>query len=92
VDDINVSERHRISGRCITQFGIGFAGDIHTHPGYNCELSDEDRSLQVDRQYRCVQCDEVLVGPTGDVGGLACWKVSETTDGYSFQEVEVGIQ
>jgi len=93
-DNISESSEDAVSGSCTTTYSAeGFDGWMHTHPGYSDELSEEDEDLESPEstQFTCIVFDEV-VEINGEVGGLKCWKVTDSEDSeYGFEEIEVGL-
>ncbi|NUB91107.1 hypothetical protein HT576_08745 [Haloterrigena sp. SYSU A121-1] len=93
-DTIVESDMHSVSGKCSNgvslrgrQYGI-----LHTHPYYNSELSDEDRSIESSQiSVTCIQFDEVNeIG--GGVYGVNCWKVvREDSEKLAFEKINLSI-
>lgn len=92
-DAIGDSGSTHVSGACFTQFpSEEVEGFLHTHPSGSDELSDEDRDIDADIRFTCLQFAEIAVSPTGSVDGLRCWEVLEKGDPAELEKVEVGVQ
>lgn len=92
-DNIMESEEDKISGGCRERLNIAVDGFVHSQPGHSSELSKEDKSLESPSiDYTCIQFAEIVVSPSGAVGGLRCWKVVGDHDDPEFAEVDVAIR
>lgn len=87
VDDIRESQYGSISGACYDIYG-SVDGFVHTQPEGISSLSEEDKDLEGDIDYTCIQFDEIVKSPTGVVSGLNCW-MPENGD---FRPIEVEIR
>ena len=93
VDNVSESTRTSVSGGCTTTYSSsGFDGFLHTQPGYNGELSEEDRDLESPKyvDYTCIAYDELIL-LNGEVGGLNCWNVTGSGTDLEFKEIETGV-
>lgn len=94
VDNLEGSNRKSVEGKCFSSGDLeSIDGFIHTQPDYNGELSEEDKSMESQVPYTCIQSAEIADGLQGDAKGLSCWKVEYGFDGEaeSFTEIEVVV-
>lgn len=89
-DRIGESDLASISGTCYDVFGE-IDGFVHSQPEGSNELSEEDKDLESDVSFTCIQHDEIVESPTGKVSGLNCWEVEGTISKPEFNDIEVGI-
>jgi len=88
-DYIEDSDLRSVSGGCVGNVD----GFVHTQPDGFTRLSEEDKDLETDVEYTCIQYREIAESPvSGQVNGVTCWQVSGSLDDPAFEEVEVGIQ
>lgn len=83
-DIIESSTLTSVSGSCQAPVGVF----VHSQPSGSEMLSEEDKDLESQVGYTCIQYSEIAVSPvTGKVNGLNCWQVVQ--DGESFEEISV---
>lgn len=83
-DSIDSSSLTSVSGSCVRPVDVF----VHSQPDGSEELSSEDKDLESDIEYTCIQFQEISSSPvTKGLGGLNCWKVVD--GGESFESVDV---
>jgi len=83
-DFIQDSTLTSVKGSCQSPVDIW----VHSQPSGSDELSEEDKELESDASYTCIQYSEVAVSPvSGNLNGLKCWSIVD--QGQSFEEVPV---
>lgn len=86
-DQIYDSSLTSVSGACFDVLGT-IDGFTHTQPGFSGALSDEDKRIESDIDYTCIQYDEIVTTVTGNIYGINCWKIEND----QFNEIEVVIE
>jgi len=64
---------------------------VHSQPDGSDELSAEDKDLESDTDYTCIQSSEIAVSPVSDnLNGLKCWNIVDNGEG--FNEIPVKLR
>jgi hypothetical protein len=86
-DSIESGSLTSVKGSCFEPVDIF----VHSQPGGSNGLSMEDKDLESEVGYTCVQFQEISVSPVSyRLNGLNCWKVVDGGEG--FDRVEVFLQ